>query len=153
MADQLITLAGNLVAAPELRFTTSGRPVASFTVAVNHRYFSQAQNEYVDGDALFQQVVCWANLAENVAESLGKGDRVVITGRLVSRSYEDPKIEGVTRYVTDFRADEVAAALSRATAKVTRVKRDGRAAATADAWSAAATDLAAPVPADAGAPF
>lgn len=154
MADQSITLAGNAVAAAELRFTATGRAVAALTVAVNHR-FRNPEGEWVDADPLFQQCAIWGDLAEHVAESVSKGDRVVVTGRLVSRSYEDR--EGQTRYVTDLVCDEVAVSLRFATAKVTRIRRDGASAATADAWvgSVDATSGvdAEPVLTGAGAPF
>lgn len=143
MADQSITLAGNLAADPELRFTASGRAVLAMTVAVNHRYRSP-EGEWVDADPLFQRCAVWAELAQHVADSVCKGDRVVVTGRLVTRSFETT--DGQTRYVTDLICDEVAVSLRFATTKVARIRRDGAAAATAEAWASSAE------PALAGAP-
>lgn len=150
MAQQLVTLTGNLTADPELRFTPSGHAVASFTVAVNNGY-RNADGDWVDGEALFQRVACWRDLAEHVAESLRRGNRVLVTGRLVSRQYEDK--DGVTRWVTDFIADEVGAALTRATATVKQIRRDGAAAATADAWAASADTASAAPALNGAAPF
>ena len=113
-----ITLVGNLTADPELRFTAGGAAVANFTVASTPRTFDKDANEWVDGEALFLRCSCWKQAAENVAESLTKGMRVVVSGRLKARSYETR--EGEKRTVFEVDVDEVGPALRYATAKVTR---------------------------------
>lgn len=116
--ETVITLVGNLTADPELRFTPSGAPVANFTVASTPRTFDRASNEWKDGDALFLNCAVWRQAAENVAESLTKGMRVIVQGRLRQRSYETR--EGEKRTVVELEVDEVGPALKYATAKVTR---------------------------------
>ena len=113
-----ITLIGNLTADPDLRFTPSGAAVANFTVASTPRNFDRQTNEWKDGDAMFLNCSVWRQAAENVAESLTKGMRVVVTGRLKSRSYETR--EGEKRTVFEVDVDEVGPSLRYATAKVTR---------------------------------
>lgn len=113
-----ITLIGNLTADPELRFTPSGHAVAKFTVASTPRTFDRTTNEWRDGDAMFLNCEVWRQYAENVTESLQKGTRVVVTGRLKSRSYETNS--GEKRTVFEVEVDEVGPALRYATAKVTR---------------------------------
>ncbi len=113
-----ITLIGNLTADPDLRFTPSGAAVASFTVASTPRTFDRQANEWKDGEAMFLNCSVWRQAAENVAESLTKGMRVVVTGRLKSRSYETR--EGEKRTVFEVEVDEVGPSLRFATAKVTR---------------------------------
>ncbi len=113
-----ITLVGNLTADPELRFTPSGAAVASFTVASTPRTFDRQANEWKDGDAMFLNCSVWRQAAENVAESLQKGMRVIVNGRLKSRSYETR--EGERRTVFEVEVDEVGPSLRYATAKVTR---------------------------------
>ncbi|WP_109472757.1 single-stranded DNA-binding protein [Ornithinimicrobium cavernae] len=118
-----ITLVGNLTADPELRFTPSGAAVANFTVASTPRQFDRQTNEWKDGETLFMRCSIWREAAENVAESLTRGARVVVTGRLVSRSWDTP--EGEKRTVMEMQADEVGPSLRYATAKVTKAQRGG----------------------------
>ncbi len=118
-----ITLVGNLTADPELRFTPSGAAVANFTVASTPRTFDRQSNEWRDGDAMFLNCAVWRQPAENVAESLQKGMRVIVQGRLKSRSYETR--EGEKRTVFEVDVDEVGPALRYATAKVTRTTSGG----------------------------
>ena len=116
--ETIITLVGNLTADPELRFTPSGAAVASFTVASTPRTFDRQTNEWKDGDAMFINCSVWRQAAENVAESLQRGMRVIVQGRLKSRSYETR--EGEKRTVFEIDVDEVGPALKYATAKVSR---------------------------------
>jgi single-strand DNA-binding protein len=118
-----ITLIGNLTADPELRFTPSGAAVANFTVASTPRTFDRQTNEWRDGDAMFLNCAVWRQAAENVAESLQKGMRVIVSGRLKSRSYETR--EGEKRTVFEVDVDEIGPALRYATAKVTRTSSNG----------------------------
>jgi single-strand DNA-binding protein len=115
-ADNHTTIVGNLVDDPELRFTNTGIPVANMRVAVTQRV--QQDGQWRDGDTSFFKVNVWRGQAENLADSLGKGDRVMVTGRLRQRSWETP--EGDKRSVTELEADEVGASLKWATAKVER---------------------------------
>lgn len=119
--DTIITVVGNLTGDPELRFTASGAAVASFTIASTPRSFDKQTNEWKDGDALFMRCSIWREAAENVAESLTKGMRVVAQGRLVQRSYETR--EGEKRTVIELQVDEVGPSLKYASAKVTRNQR------------------------------
>lgn len=121
--ETIITLVGNLTADPELRFTPSGAPVANFTVASTPRTFDRTTNEWKDGDAMFLNCAVWRQAAENVAESLTKGMRVIVQGRLRSRSYETR--EGEKRTVFEVDVDEIGPALKYATAKVTRSSGGG----------------------------
>jgi single-strand DNA-binding protein len=121
--DTVITVIGNLTADPELRFTPSGHPVANFTVASQPRTFDRASGEWKDGDTLYLACSIWRNTAENVAESLTKGMRVIVQGRLRSRSYETR--EGEHRTVFEIDVEEVGPSLRYATAKVTRRPSDG----------------------------
>ena len=116
-----ITVVGNLTADPELRFTPSGAAVANFTVASTPRTFDKNTNEWKDGDALFLRCSIWRQAAENVAESLTRGARVVVTGRLKQRSFETK--EGEKRTVVELEVDEVGPSLRYATAKVTKASR------------------------------
>lgn len=116
--ETIITIVGNLTADPELRFTPSGAPVANFTVASTPRTLDRASGEWKDGDAMFLNCAVWRQAAENVAESLTKGMRVIVQGRLRSRSYETR--EGEKRTVFEVEVEEVGPALKYATAKVTR---------------------------------
>ena len=116
--ETTITLVGNLTADPELRFTPSGAAVANFTVASTPRTFDRQTNEWRDGDAMFLNCAVWRQAAENVAESLQKGMRVIVQGRLKSRSYETR--EGERRTVFEIDVDEIGPALRYATAKVSR---------------------------------
>jgi single-strand DNA-binding protein len=121
--ETVITLIGNLTADPELRFTPSGAAVANFTVASTPRTFDRQSNEWRDGDAMFINCAVWRQAAENVAESLQKGMRVIVQGRLKSRSYETR--EGERRTVFEIDVDEIGPALRYATAKVTRTSSGG----------------------------
>ena len=121
--ETTITVIGNLTSDPELRFTPSGAAVANFTVASTPRTFDKQSNEWKDAETLFMRCSIWREAAENVAESLAKGNRVVVTGRLVSRSYDTK--EGEKRTVMELRADEVGPSLKYATAKVNRTQRSG----------------------------
>jgi single-strand DNA-binding protein len=116
--ETTITIIGNVVSEPELRFTPAGAAVAKFRVASTPRKFDKQANAWVDGDPLFLGVSVWRQQAENIAESVAKGARVVVVGRLTQRSYEDR--EGVKRTVYEIEADEVGVSLARATAKVTK---------------------------------
>jgi single-strand DNA-binding protein len=121
--ETVITVIGNLTGDPELRFTPSGAAVANFTVASTPRTFDRQSNEWKDGDTLFLRCSIWREAAESVAESLTKGTRVIVTGRLVQRSYETR--EGEKRTVYELQVDEVGPSLRYATAKVTRTQRSG----------------------------
>ncbi len=121
--DVVTTIVGNLTNDPELRFTPSGAAVASFTVASTPRVLDRSTNEWKDGEALFMRCSVWRQYAENVAESLSKGTRVIVTGRLRQRSYETR--EGEKRTVIEMEVDEVGPALKYATAKVNKVSRGG----------------------------
>lgn len=118
-----ITLIGNLTADPELRFTPSGHAVAKFTVASTPRTFDRQTSEWRDGDTMFLNCEVWRQYAENVTESLQKGMKVIVTGRLKSRSYETNS--GEKRTVFEVEVDEVGPALRNATAKVTKVASSG----------------------------
>ena len=131
-----ITVSGNLTADPELRYTPSGAAVASFTVASTARNFNRDENRWVDGETLFMRCSIWRSAAENAAESLRKGMRVIVTGRLVSRSYETK--EGEKRNVTELQADDIGASLKMATAKVNKATRRSDGTAGSDPWADAA---------------
>lgn len=121
--DTIITIVGNLVDDPELRFTPSGVAVAKFRVASTPRYLDKATNEWKDGDSLFLSCNVWRQAAENVAESLQRGMRVIIQGRLKQRSYETK--EGEKRTVFEIEVDEVGPSLRNATAKISKTSRAG----------------------------
>ncbi|MEP6463612.1 MAG: single-stranded DNA-binding protein [Frankiaceae bacterium] len=121
--DTTITVVGNLTSDPELRFTPSGASVASFTVASTPRFLDKSSNEWKDGDALFLRCSVWRQAAENAAESLHRGDRVIVTGRLKQRSFETK--EGEKRTVVEIDVDEVGPSLKYASAKVSKVSRGG----------------------------
>ena len=121
--ETVITVVGNLVDDPELRFTPSGAAVANFRIASTPRTFDRQSNEWKDGEALFLSCAVWRQAAENVAESLQKGMRVVVQGRLKQRSYETR--EGEKRTVVELDVEEVGPSLKYATAKVARVQRSG----------------------------
>ncbi|NEC29564.1 single-stranded DNA-binding protein [Streptomyces sp. SID8111] len=116
--ETVITMIGNVVNEPEMRFTPSGVPVANFRIASTPRTFDRQTNEWKDGDPLFLGVAVWRQQAEHVAESIQRGMRVIVVGRLTQRQYEDK--EGKTRSSYDIQADEVAPSLLRATATVTK---------------------------------
>ena len=121
--ETLITVVGNLTDDPELRFTPSGAAVANFRVASTPRTFNRQTNAWEDGDPLFLSCSVWRQAAENVAESLHRGARVVVTGRLKQRSYETR--EGEKRTVFELDVDEIGPSLRYATAKVTKTQRSG----------------------------
>ena len=121
--ETIITVVGNLTADPELRFTPNGAAVANFTVASTPRTFDRQSNEWKDGDTLFMRCSIWREAAESVAESLTKGTRVIVTGRLIQRSYETR--EGEKRTVVELQVDEVGPSLRYATAKVNKTQRGG----------------------------
>jgi single-strand DNA-binding protein len=119
MNETAITLSGNLVADPELRYTPTGTPVANFRVASTARV--KTGEGWKDGDTLFLTANCWRDLAERVAESAGRGDRVIITGRLRQRSYESREGGKVT--VTEIEANDVGVSVQRVTAKLAKTQR------------------------------
>ena len=119
------TVIGNLTADPELKFTPAGHPVANFTIASTPRTFDRQSNEWKDGDTLFMRCSIWREPAENVAETLLKGMRVIALGNLVQRSYETR--EGEKRTVVELQVDEIGPSLRYATAKVERAQRSGQA--------------------------
>ena len=121
--DVNITVIGNLTADPELRYTPNGAAVANFTVASTPRQFDRQSNEWKDGETLFMRCSIWREAAENVSESLQRGTRVVVTGRLKSRSYETK--EGEKRTTTELEVDEIGPSLRYATAKVNKTQRSG----------------------------
>ena len=116
-----ITLVGNITADPELRFTPSGAAVAKFTVASTPRFYDKTSNEWRDGDTLFLTCNAWRGMGENIAESLTKGTRVIVQGRLKQRSYETK--EGEKRSVYEVEVDDIGPSLMRATATVTKNNR------------------------------
>jgi single-strand DNA-binding protein len=121
--DTSITIVGNLVGDPELRYTPTGQAVANFRVASTPRFMDRQTNEWKDGDSLFLSCNVWRQAAENVAESLQRGMRVIVSGRLRQRSYETK--EGEKRTVYEIEVDEVGPSLRNASAKVTRSQRSG----------------------------
>jgi single-strand DNA-binding protein len=121
--DTTITVVGNLTADPELRFTPSGAAVANFTVASTPRIYDRQSGEWKDGEALFLRCNIWREAAENVAESLTRGARVILSGRLKQRSFETR--EGEKRTVVEVEVDEIGPSLRYATAKVNKVSRSG----------------------------
>ena len=121
--DTVITVIGNLTADPELRWTQSGAAVADFTVASTPRTYDRNAGEWRDGDALFMRCSVWRETAENVAESLRKGMRVIVQGRLTQRSYDTQ--QGERRTVVELQVDEVGPSLRRARAQVTRTAPSG----------------------------
>src|SRR5580692_6272922 len=121
--DTQITIAGNLVDDPELRFTPAGQPVARFRVASTPRFRDNSTGEWKDGDSLFLTCNVWRQAAENVAETLQRGMRVIVSGRLRQRSYETK--EGEKRTVYEVEVDDVGPSLRNASAKVNRIARSG----------------------------
>lgn len=121
--DTPITVVGNLVGDPELRFTSTGQPVATFRIASTPRWRDQQSGEWKDGDSLFLSCNVWRQAAENVAESLQRGMRVIVTGRLKQRNYETR--EGEKRTVYEVEVDDVGPSLRNASAKVNRASRGG----------------------------
>jgi single-strand DNA-binding protein len=122
MADSTVTIVGNVTRDPEIRYTQGGQANASFGVAVNRRWQNRQTNEWEERTSFFN-VVCWREMAENVAESIGKGTRVVVTGRLEQRSWETE--QGEKRSVVEIVADEIAPSLRWATATVNKNDRRG----------------------------
>ncbi len=121
--ETIITVVGNLTADPELRYTQNGLPVANFTIASTPRTFDRQANEWKDGDALFLRASVWREFAEHVAGSLTKGSRVIASGRLKQRSYQDR--EGNNRTSIELEVDEIGPSLRYATAQVTRAASGG----------------------------
>ncbi|MBN9198497.1 MAG: single-stranded DNA-binding protein [Microbacterium ginsengisoli] len=152
--ETTITVVGNLTADPELRYTQNGLPVANFTIASTPRTFDRQANEWKDGEALFLRASVWREFAEHVAGSLTKGSRVIATGRLRQRSYQDR--DGQTRVSVELEVDEIGPSLRYATAQVTRAASTGgpggrpHAPATEEPWatpsSAPAGEWATPEP-------
>ena len=141
--DNVITIVGNLTDDPELRFTPNGVAVANVRIAVNRRTRNNQTNEWEDKLDGYFTVNVWRDHAENVAESLNRGNRVLVTGRLISRSYQDK--EGQTRWVTEIEADEICPSLRWATAQVAKVNRGAGAGSTngngngrSDSWGGSA---------------
>ncbi|MCD2170358.1 single-stranded DNA-binding protein [Microbacterium sp. JC 701] len=122
--ETVITVVGNLTADPELRYTQNGIPVANFTIASTPRTFDRQANEWKDGEALFLRASVWREFAEHVAGSLAKGSRVIATGRLKQRTYQDR--EGNNRTAIELEVDEIGPSLRYATATVTRAAPTGR---------------------------
>ncbi|MGH3804389.1 MAG: single-stranded DNA-binding protein [Pseudonocardiaceae bacterium] len=155
--ETVITLIGNITADPELRFTPSGAAVANFTVASRPRIFDRQTNDWKDGEALFLRCNIWREAAENANESLTRGMRVIVSGRLRQRSYETR--EGEKRTVVEMEVDEIGPSLRYATAKVNKVTRQGGASGSGgygssggpsdDPWSSA-PQIGAPAGAPAG---
>lgn len=134
--ETIITIVGNLTDDPELRFTPSGAALARFSIASTPRRFDKASGEYVDGDTLFLRATAWRQVAENVAESLQRGMRVVATGRLRQSNWETP--EGDKRSSIDLEVDEIGPSLTFATAKVTKATRSARTSGNpGDPWTSA----------------
>ncbi len=121
--ETIITVVGNLTADPELRYTQTGLAVANFTIASTPRSFDKATNDWKDGEALFLRASVWREFAENVAGSLSKGSRVIVTGRLKQRSYETK--EGEKRTSFEIEVDEIGPSLRYASAQVTRTTSGG----------------------------
>ena len=119
--ETVITVIGNLTADPELRFTPSGAAVANFTIASTPRSFDKHSNEWKDGETLFLRCTAWREMAENIAESLAKGTRVIVQGRLKARSYETR--EGERRTTQELDVDEIGPSMRYATAQITRNQR------------------------------
>ncbi|MDJ0403965.1 single-stranded DNA-binding protein [Rhodococcus erythropolis] len=136
--DTIITVIGNLTADPELRFTPAGAAVANFTVASTPRTFDRTTNEWKDEDALFMRCNAWREMAENIAESLHRGARVLVTGRLKQRSYETR--EGEKRTVVELEVDEIGPSLRYATAVVNKANRAGSGSTRSAANSSKASD-------------
>ncbi|MEV4079046.1 single-stranded DNA-binding protein [Nonomuraea fuscirosea] len=133
--DTVITIVGNLVDDPELRFTPTGQAVARFRIASTPRFMDRQTNEWKDGESLFLTCNVWRQAAENVAESLQRGMRVIVQGRLKQRSYETK--EGEKRTVYEVEIEEVGPSLRNATAKVNRTSRQGSSGPADDVWASA----------------
>jgi single-strand DNA-binding protein len=149
--ETTITVVGNLTADPELRFTPAGAAVANFTVASTPRTFDKASGEWKDGEALFLRCSIWRQYAENVAESLTRGMRVVVEGRLRQRSFETK--EGEKRTVIEMEVDEVGPSLRYATAKVNKANRSGGGASGDNPWESTSAGNSVDQPPAAGGGF
>jgi single-strand DNA-binding protein len=136
--DTSITIIGNITGDPELRFTPSGAAVANFTIASTPRSYDKQANEWKDGETLFMRCSVWRDAAENVAESLQRGTRVIASGNVKSRSYETK--EGEKRTVIELEVDEVGPSLKYATAKVQKTQRSSGGGGFANAGAAPASD-------------
>lgn len=137
--DTQITIVGNICNEVDLRFTPSGAAVANFTVASTPRTYNKSKGEWEDGDALFLRCSIWKEQAEHVAESLVRGQRVIVQGRLKQRSFETR--EGEKRIVVEVEVDEIGPSLRYGTAKFSKEARSGKSAPAQDAgWGTAATD-------------
>jgi single-strand DNA-binding protein len=134
MSEVSTIVVGNLTADPELRYTQNGLPVVNFTIASTPRHFDKTANEWKDGETLFLRASVWRQFAEQIAGSLTKGDRVVATGSLRQRSFQDR--EGNQRTAIELDVDDLGASLKHATATITRV-RSGNAPVAAGSWDAA----------------
>ena len=136
--ETVLTVVGNLTADPELRYTHAGIAVCNFTVASTPRSFDKAKNDWVDGETLFLRASVWREFGENVADSLTKGNRVVVSGRLKQTSYETK--EGEKRTVMELDVDEIGPSLRYATAEVTRTQSNNNNSRTqpVDSWAAGA---------------
>ncbi|MGW1617354.1 single-stranded DNA-binding protein [Streptomyces sp. NPDC002285] len=121
--ETLVTVIGNLTADPELRHTASGMPVASFTIASTPRMFDRDRNEFVDGEPLFLRCSLWRQAGENAAQSLTRGMRIIVTGKLRQHTFDDN--EGQRRTTMEIDAEDVAVSLTYATAKITKTYRHG----------------------------
>jgi len=153
--DTTITIVGNLTDDPDLRFTPNGAAVANFTVASTPRFFDRQTNEWKDGEALFLRCSIWRQAAENVAETLQRGARVIVSGRLKQRSYETR--EGEKRTTFEVEVEEIGPSLKYATAKVTKTSRSGAGAGGNfgggggnDPWASPAANASAPAGASVG---
>lgn len=138
MNDATITITGNLVDDPELRFTPTGQPVAKFRIAQTPSWFDKASNEWKQGEALFLTCQVWRQTAENVAESLQRGTRVMVTGRLRQHTYEAK--DGTKRTVYEVEVDEVGVSLRNATVKVSKVSRSTPDKPDSDKWASESAD-------------
>jgi len=146
--ETIITVVGNLTADPELRYTQGGLAVANFTIASTPRTFDRQTNDWKDGDALFLRASCWREFAEHVAGSLTKGSRVVATGRLKQRNYDDR--DGNKRTSIELEVDEIGPSLRYATAQVTRASGGGGGRGQVSGGAAAEEPWAASAPASGG---
>lgn len=140
--ETIITVVGNITADPELRYTQNGLPVANLTIASTPRTFDRQSNEWKDGEALFLRSSIWRDFAEHVAGSLKKGDRVIATGALKQRSYQDR--EGNNRVAIELEIDEIGPSLRYATAQLTKSSASGASRSASDAPASQAAPAAAP---------
>jgi single-strand DNA-binding protein len=146
MPQNSVTIIGNLADDPEVRFTPSGQAVARFNVAYSERYRDNSTGEWKDGDTSYFTVIAWRDLAEHVAETFIRGNRVIVTGKVQQRSWETK--EGDKRYAVEFIADDVGASVRFATAKISKVTRTRPDGPGSDPWADASPERPAPEPAD-----